>query len=315
MNRGFGFVLSVPIVFICLFVLLQVGQVRREAEALEEYILSFAIDYSTDAAVEEMLNMSDLGQDYLDINKMNTDPEAALETFTTMMCMNYDLPLTEKAKSQVRDLYIPVFCVAAYDGYYLYTQRSAPDGDYYLQGGYKVPYTYTKEDTPSKYYALNLGGENALLLTDGSLTKVTLESEGIAAEENYRHINSVLSEAISFAFQERTGRGDRIIYLPSDLTAITRVNSVRGPTVFAFIDGWDMKTAHALSAFSIGGAKVENARMVAGYVRINPDGSTTNLYSYADALPESANIPIADLFTSVEEAAQAGYYYDSTYMG
>lgn len=64
MNRGFGFILSVPILFIAILLMLLVHNVQQEQMQLEEYVLKFAIDYSTDAAVEEMLSMSHLGQDY-----------------------------------------------------------------------------------------------------------------------------------------------------------------------------------------------------------------------------------------------------------
>ena len=62
MNRGFGFILSVPILFIAILLMLLVHNVQQEQMQLEEYVLKFAIDYSTDAAVEEMLSMSHLGQ-------------------------------------------------------------------------------------------------------------------------------------------------------------------------------------------------------------------------------------------------------------
>ena len=79
------------------------------------------------------------------------------------------------------------------------------------------------------------------------------------------------------------------------------------------VDGWDFKTTHAISAFSIGGAQIEASRMVAGYEAINPDGSVTKMYAYADLLPENKHV--IDMFTSVEEAAKAGYYYDPIFMG
>ena len=53
MNRGFGFILSVPILFIAILLMLLVHNVQQEQMQLEEYVLKFAIDYSTDAAVEE----------------------------------------------------------------------------------------------------------------------------------------------------------------------------------------------------------------------------------------------------------------------
>ena len=42
--------------------MLLVHNVQQEQMQLEEYVLKFAIDYSTDAAVEEMLSMSHLGR-------------------------------------------------------------------------------------------------------------------------------------------------------------------------------------------------------------------------------------------------------------
>lgn len=227
-----------------------------------------------------------------------------------LMCMNYDLPLTEKAKLQIESGYMPVFCVAAYNGYYMYTPTKDSEGGWYLQGTQKIPYAYVVGD---KYYALNLGGDNVHLLKDGQLTKATLASQGLEVKEVYRQINSIVSDALMYQFQLSTGRGGEFVYIPSALTTFKRVNPIEGPTVLAFIDGWDFKTTHAISAFSIGGAQIEASRMVAGYEAINPDGSVTKMYAYADLLPENKHV--IDMFTSVEEAAKAGYYYDPIFMG
>jgi hypothetical protein len=164
-----------------------------------------------------------------------------------------------------------------------------------------------------KYYALNLGAENALLLQDGNLSSVFLADEGISREEVYKQINSRISDDLMYKFQESTGRDSEFVYLPADMTTIKQVNPIKGPTVLAFLDGWDFKSSHAISAFSIGGARIETARMVAGYEAVNPDGSHTKLYAYSDLLPAGA--PVEEMFTSVQEAAKAGYYYDSVYMG
>lgn len=310
MNRGFGFLLSVPLFFISVCVVLQVYTVKQEERQLEEYVLTFAIDYSTDAAVEEMLEMSHLGQDYADKGKTNADPEVALTTFLNMMCMNYDLPLTDTARMQIESGYIPIFCVAAYDGYYIYLPRADREGGWYLQGSQKIPYAYEVGD---KYYALNLGAETAYLLQNGKLTRVTLESHGISVDEVYRQINTLVSDDLMYRFQENTGRGSEFVYIPSNMTTIKQVNAIQSPTVMAFIDGWDFKSNRAVSAFSIGGARVESARMVAGYEIVGADGVVTKFYSYADLLPDNAHI--INMFASVEEAARNGYYYDSVYMG
>lgn len=143
--------------------------------------------------------------------------------------------------------------------------------------------------------------------------KFTIQSQGISKDEIYRQINSIVSDALMYQFQETTGRSGEFIYIPSDLTTFKQVNPIAGPTVISFIDGWDFKSGHAISAFSVGGAQLETARMVAGYEGINSDGTTTKLYAYADLLPEGTHI--IDMFTSVEEAAKNGYYYDPVYMG
>lgn len=140
-----------------------------------------------------------------------------------------------------------------------------------------------------------------------------IQSQGISKDEIYRQINSIVSDALMYQFQETTGRSGEFIYIPSDLTTFKQVNPIAGPTVISFIDGWDFKSGHAISAFSVGGAQLETARMVAGYEGINSDGTTTKLYAYADLLPEGTHI--IDMFTSVEEAAKNGYYYDPVYMG
>lgn len=310
MNKWFGFLLAVPIFFICFCTVAQIHSVKQEEMQLEEYVMTFAIDYSTEAAVEEMLNMSHLGQDYADLARTNMDPEVALETFINLMCMNYDLPLTDKAKMQIESGYMPVFCVATYNGYYMYTQQMDVNDSVYLQGSVKMPYALQKGD---KYYALNLGAQNAYMLQGGQLTRVMLDTQGISPEEVYRQINSQVSDDLMYRFQQTTGRESEFIYIPSNMTTIKQTNAIKGPTVMAFIDGWDFKSNHAVSAFSIGGARVENARMVAGYEVVNDDGTTTKMYAYADLLPEGAHI--LEMFTSVHEAARNGYYYDPVYMG
>lgn len=192
----------------------------------------------------------------------------------------------------------------------MYTPTKDSEGGWYLQGTQKIPYAYVVGD---KYYALNLGGDNVHLLKDGQLTKATLASQGLEVKEVYRQINSIVSDALMYQFQLSTGRGGEFVYIPSALTTFKRVNPIEGPTVLAFIDGWDFKTTHAISAFSIGGAQIEASRMVAGYEAINPDGSVTKMYAYADLLPENKHV--IDMFTSVEDAAKAGYYYDPIFMG
>lgn len=174
------------------------------------------------------------------------------------------------------------------------------------------------------YYSLNLGLDNCRKLYNGRLTINDLATEGISKAEVLMQINGQLSDKLAYDFQEyQRARAYNensfafnraAVYIPQGLTTMANVSSVNGPTVIAFIDGWDLSTTHSVNAFSIGGAKIELQRMVAGY---SYNGAL--YYAYADLLPgyeEGVEYPveILKLFTSVTEAAQAGYHYDSKYM-
>lgn len=96
MNRGFGIVLAVPILFFCFAIMVLVGHVQQEMEDIEEYVLALSIDYSTDAAAAEMLNTATLDKDYVtslesDVGYFAVDPEVALTTFSNVMCLNYGI--------------------------------------------------------------------------------------------------------------------------------------------------------------------------------------------------------------------------------
>lgn len=321
MNRGFGFLLAVPIFFIAIFFILETNYIQQETMNFEEYVLNQEVDYAVDAAAQELLEVVDIGTDYQDWGRVSVDPETALNTFQSMMLLSYDFPLTEKSYEMLSTNYIPIFCVAAYDGYYLYELQRTGDNTYYLQGTNKLPYGYEKNGA---YYALNLGLDNCRKLYNGRLTIEDLAKEGISKSEVLMQINGQLSDKLTYDFQEyQRARAynensfvlNRVaVYIPQGLTTMTNVSAVEGPTVMAFIDGWDLNTTHSVDAFSIGGAKLEPQRMVAGYT-----SGGVQYYAYADLLPgyeEGVEYPvdIIKLFTTVTEAAKAGYHYDPKYM-
>lgn len=323
MNRGFGFILAVPVFFIAIFFALQVNSIQQEQELYEEYIINYAIDYATDAAAQELLEQANLGTDYQDWGRINLDPETAKTTFETVMLLSYGFPMTEKSYDMMEANYMPIFCVAGYDGYYVYEEQKTDKNFYELQGAHKIPYSLQKG---TNYYALNLGMDNCRKLSNGHLTVAQLYDEGITKRDALYSINSIVSDDLTYRFQQYQHRkayekndpriDTNIIYLPMGLTTMTKVNAIEGPTVISLIDEWDLNTTHAVSAFSIGGAKLEPARMVAGY---HDKVTGEKWYCYADLLPgfgtdDFEKLAIDNMFTSVNAAAEAGYYYDPFYM-
>lgn len=327
MNRGFGFILAVPVFFIAIFFFLQVQNVQEEQQLYEEYIINYAVDYATEAAAQELLEQSHIGTDYQDWGRINTDPETAKKTFETMMLLNYGFPMAEKSYDMMESNYMPIFCVAAYDGYYVYEEQKNEKGYYNLQGTNKIPYGMEKNGA---YFALNLGLDNCRMLANGKLTVEHLADHAITGKDVLYHVNSTVADDLTYRFQQYLHRramekndprvDNNVIYLPMGLTTMTKVNAIEGPTVISLIDNWDLNTTHEVSAFSIGGAKLEPARMVAGYTVNDPNHGPQKWYCYADLLPgwgtdEFETLDIDNLFTSVTAAAEAGYYYDPYYMG
>lgn len=322
MNRGFGIVLAVPIFFCATFSIMLLQYIDKETESWEEYVINYAIDYATDAAAEEMLEGVHIGTDYQQWGRVNSEPDTALKTFETIMLLTYDFPLTEKAYTQLDSGYVPIFCVAAYDGYYPYTLVKQPSshGQYnmYLQGMQKLPYRLLKN---GNYYALNLGYTDCRKLSNGKLTLAPLADEGITETDVREAVSKQITEDLTYRWQEyavSVGREDvNIDFFPSSRTTVTvgnrrQVNAIEGPSVIAMIDGWDLNTTHNISAFTIGGSKLQVSRMVAGYV----DSDGKKWYSYADLLPAdfTTTHEIKDMFTSMTAAAEKGYYYDPFYM-
>lgn len=320
MNRGFGIFLAVPVFLIAIFTVMQIRYVAQEEELWEEYVINFAIDYATDAAAEELLEQADVSGDYYNMEQITVDPWVALSTFKSVMLITYNFPFTQAAQEALDAGYMPIFCVAAYDGYYVYDQYDNPKFHTTgLQSTPKLPYTYEESGV---YYSLNLGLKKCYRLEGGDLRLVTTDEVGLTEREQLYQINGQVSDDLLFRFQRyqmESGRGSTGtagIYIPQGLTSMTSVNAIEGPTVMAFIDKWDLNTTHPVSAFSIGGAKLEPARMVVGYKYAGDD---TPYYAYADLIPDLDlenpwGIDIAGMFTSPDEAARAGYFYDERWM-
>lgn len=301
-----------PLFFACLIIGYIIQNLKTEDMNFTEYVLALQVDYATDAATAELLEQADLGTDYQDWGRVIVDPDTALDVFTKVMCINYDWPMTDKAMLRMQTSYFPVFCVAAYDGYYIYQRHEAGNGEYYLDSTPKIPYVYT-DDVNKKYYALNLGYEYVHMLYNGSLTREIMANQGISVKTAQMQVNSQVSDDLMYRYQQVSIAGNNnvnAVYIPMGLTTMTAVNAIEGPSVIAIVDDWDVQSIKPVDAFSIGGARLEPSRMVAGYQRT--DGLF--YYCYADLLPDGFVNELTNLFTSVTEAAKNGYYCDPYLM-
>ncbi|MNW17059.1 hypothetical protein D3C71_2161110 [compost metagenome] len=74
------------------------------------------------------------------------------------------------------------------------------------------------------------------------------------------------------------------------------------------VQGVNVTTSRQISGFSVSGTKIAGARMVIGYKR-----GDVPFYAYADKVDEGT-VTVEDLFTSIDEAAEAGYFMDLEVM-
>jgi hypothetical protein len=111
-------------------------------------------------------------------------------------------------------------------------------------------------------------------------------------------------------------------YIPGDLTTLSSVSPLDGPSVLAIVQNVDFATSKKIGAFSVGGAKIQAARMLAGYTRAG-----SKYYCYVDKLPPLDSvtgkpkdpdtgelIDIENIYTTMKEAAMDKYFYDTKYM-
>ena len=212
MNRAFGIIIAAPLLFISVFILLLIGEVKAEDRAFDEYVLTYAIDYATDAAVEEMLEMSKLGMDYQAWGFFYTNPDVAKETFEKLMVMQYDMPMTDRSMKAI-ETSIPVFCVCSYDGYYIYTQAVDSAGNYYLQSTLKMP--YEMDGVANNVYCMNLGFENCRELDAAGkynylkISQCRIRDEKgtvrtVTKSDIQRRISKLVTDSLTYEFQHRT---------------------------------------------------------------------------------------------------------------
>ena len=317
MSKVFSLLMIIPIWFIAMLYLATITFYRVESQSIEDWRIKTVVNYCTDSAIEELLEASDLGMDYADWGKFHADPDLALKDFVDTFLLSYRLPLNNENREMIKTNYIQAFCVAGYDGYYIYDHRNAENGGYTLVGSPKIPYLYADTTKPGRYvtYALNMGNQRCYKLTDATITQAP---SPVSDSECMKIINTRISDDL----MERVDRAYtngwlQSVYIPTSMTALTRTNPVQSPTVMAFMDNIDLDTMYKVQAFGIGGSRAKVARPVSAYIREDANGNMVNYYSYTDLLPDRINNDpafIKEVFMSPEDAAEAGYHHDTLYM-
>lgn len=280
-------------------------------KAFEENRLAIAVNYAVDAATQEMKdNSANLGQDYESISRINVDPIVAMDTFSTILLKNYDIPLSSTNQQSVLLDYCPVFMVATYDGYYIASKQKINDaGVENMIFSPKLPYydIYMETDGTKSLYSFNLSLTSAIKIDEsGGVYKVG--TPPLSKKEQSDVINTRISDVLNEYLVKYANRDPRgRIFIPSEMTTLHSTNPIRNTTVFAYIDNFDLAGYGTnLQSFGIGGSEIKQKKVVVGFSTVT-NGKTELYYAYSDRVPTGV-VPI-ETFDSQEDAAKEGYYF------
>lgn len=318
MNKFFSILLIIPLFFILIVYFAGSAIMKADFQEFEEYRLQKTNNYATDAAVAEMLYTDNLDQDYSDMSKVSLNPNVARDTYLNVLALTYDIPTTAASLDSLSAQYLDLMVICVYDGYYIVSNDGTLHEDidkleYTAIPTIKYPYVYS-DPTKDGLYSLNLGGEKALYLSPKGLDEVP---SPISKSKTLSIINQTINKEINNRLMSKVQNGlIKPINIPVTATTVGSVNNnIENVSVLAFLNGVNFTTPTELSAFSIGGTKIDATRMVACYRR-----NGKKYYCYTDLIPSTIAKPGAirqwadHVVTSIEEAASLGYYCDYEMM-
>ena len=313
--------------------------------------LGYQSDYCAEAAFIKSMTGGNLGIDYQDLNSPELSPEKSLDAFRTVMCFGYEKTPNEENKSQVNDL-IETSVLACSDGYYISPIKMSKFGkvDITYDWTSKIPYVLTTEQMTEQIKApivracemergnikaglFTFKGNRVYLLGDdesmkfeavGSVNFSTAARNTILQKINAQ-INTDIIDNISNVYATSESKSHRV-YLPYSQTD-DGINSLTGPSFIAIVSGRGFTTNGFINKTVMSGYKTVRKMYVVGYSYRNKNGgdmsgAVQKRYCYETQLPKNYEngtetrgpITVDKFYTSIEKAAEDGYYPDLEYL-
>ena len=305
MTRYGSILLWFPLAFLAFFLGLFGKLIKLSTDNVNSTYNEIVANKCSDSATLELLNSADVDYDYSNLEVVSIDPQLAVNDYGVMLCLSKGIqPTTDSVQNTLHD-YIKLLTVCAYDGYYIYTNQKVSDTNAGLNGTPKLPYTYVDDSTGAKY-ALSLNtGKCWKFYVDGSGVPHLQDEVACPLSKDLANaaVNKRISDDLNARIQYLYDNGwNRKVYIPGEVSNISRVNPIQGPTVLA------LQTSDSMDvSFGIGGTRITQARKIVGYER-DVNGTHIKFYAYSDKLPSTT--VVIETFDSMAEAAKAGYQYD-----
>lgn len=298
-------VLAVPIALL-IFIAVITSVMKRENRSLA-YVARQELDIicnnAADAAVSAYYDTTDLNMDYTNYENVQVDPELILDEYIQTFLTSYGMAITEENKALIKNQCIQVFCVASYDGYYIADKKQInSNGANDLLFSLKQPYLYKKDN---QVFALNMGYATSLCYTVDGISRVKAPID--ETEQHELICNQVSDALIQALCRSKDGYTNKLIYIPTKVTNLTRANTINGVTVFIYMDNLEDVIGADLDIFAIGGSRINRIQYVACY---ESDGKL--VYSYVEDIPKS--VDVIEVLDSPEAAAVKGYERDLNYL-
>lgn len=275
----------------------------------EQRQLDLQVNYSIDAAIHDMLKEgTHIDTDYDTWGKMTTEPEVALNTYVAVLLRNRGWADSYENRQNLIESSIPFFCVACYDGYYMYCRQRdiyeyknysnntiiAEASSYPMKWTPKLPYTATviTEDESGKsatcymydmgfkyYNRINPDGTTSLKQSIPQIP-TRISNPSIMAAKNA--INETLTEACNTAlYLGLEADTNQSWYLPATFSSWSDNRPVETPTILTYVSNSDKNTKYNTVTFGIGGAKIDQATFVICYTLAPDEDNVMKFYTYA----------------------------------
>ena len=281
--------------------------------------LDQAVEYSTKAMFQKTLEIEDLDMDYTEMGAVQINSSDALDTFSNLMCFNYELATSDENKRHIENS-IASAVLAGSDGFYV-TRRTEIDkklrdgiqgGEWELRWSPKIPYFIRQT---GKVYAVNFVERRYAAINEFNTgdsnrpQSITVPMTpgyplGINDRLAIQSVNNQIVEAMEGEIERnRSNKSlhEYKFYLPSE-TTVKGVNPIDGPSVLVLLNGVDYASTQQMNAMAVAGFKVVEKINVLGIQE-----KSTGLYYYCFETQIPLNrlddFEILDYFGSVRDAA------------
>lgn len=296
----------------------------------ETAVLRQAVEYATEAAFQRAVDEGEAAA-YTNIENIRINPASILQTFETMMCLSYDMALTDLNKELVESSILSAI-LCTYDGYYITKPMS--DSTPQLKWSLKIPYTIKVPKGGQTYtVALRMGSEQNFVIEDSVVksydrfgqteifeTRAELgagfSSDVLNIDIAKARISTIISQALAYnvyKVKEDVGGKRYRVYIPPE-TTITGINNIERPTLIILFEGESFIGKAQIPEVAMAGLTVIAKDWVIAY----RDITGNKLYCHESKMlkTELDNFGLVqeDKFPTTLEAQQKGYYPDYVRM-